>query len=97
MKVYFEHKLIKLSNVDTDPTMEFATKDSIVKFDFEYIIGADGAHSHFRHQMQKGMRMDFSQKYIDMQYMELYIPPDPKKSLRLMLTTCTFGRDMIIC
>lgn len=83
VKVYFEHKLIKLSNVDTDPTMEFATKDSIVKFDFEYIIGADGAHSHFRHQMQKGMRMDFSQKYIDMQYMELYIPPDPKKKFAI--------------
>lgn len=83
VKVCFEHKLVKLSNVDTTPTMEFSTKNGNVKFTFDYIIGADGAHSHFRHQMQKGMRMDFSQKYIDMQYMELYIPPDPKKKFAI--------------
>ncbi|KAI5968425.1 BNA4 [Candida theae] len=83
VKVYFEHKLVKLGNVDTAPTMEFAKKDGNVTFGFDYIIGADGAHSHFRHQMQKGMRMDFSQKYIDMQYMELYIPPDPEKKFAI--------------
>ncbi|KAI5967260.1 BNA4 [Candida margitis] len=84
VKVYFEHKLVKLSNVDTSPTMEFSSKNGIVKFgSFDYIIGADGAHSHFRHQMQKGMRMDLSQKYIDMQYMELYIPPDPERKFAI--------------
>lgn len=83
VEVYFDHKLVKLSNVDTKPILEFATRDGNIKEQFDYVIGADGAHSHFRHQMQKGMRMDFSQKYIDMQYIELYIPPDPEKKFAI--------------
>ncbi|KAI3402595.1 BNA4 [Candida oxycetoniae] len=98
VELYFEHKLVKLSNMDRGgdrggdqdqdqdqghgqqeqrPVIEVVdTKGKLEKYEFDYIIGADGAHSQFRYQMQKHMRMDFSQKYIDMQYIELYIPPD---------------------
>lgn len=79
VEVFFEHKLTGLSNVSSTekkPELSFTTKDNKnVEFQFDYVIGTDGSHSQFRYQMQKSMRMDFSQKYIDMQYMELSIPP----------------------
>lgn len=79
VKLRFGHKLVGLGNVVAEndrPYLEFQTPDKqIERFSFDFIVGADGAHSQFRYQLQKQMRMDFSQKYIDMQYMELSIPP----------------------
>lgn len=79
VSVKFNHKLVSVGNVDSPesrPFLEFSTGSaSIEKYEFDFVVGADGAHSHFRYLMQKRMRMDYSQKYVDMQYMELYIPP----------------------
>lgn len=81
IKVLYNHKLIKIENLygkDCIPKMIFSDRsdnNSKKTFEFDYIIGADGSHSQFRYQMQKTMRMNFSQQYIDMQYIELYIPP----------------------
>jgi kynurenine 3-monooxygenase len=41
------------------------------------IIGADGAFSAIRTQMQKRERFDYSQSYLAHGYKELYIPPKP--------------------
>ncbi|KAF3990915.1 hypothetical protein FT663_02988 [Candidozyma haemuli var. vulneris] len=74
VKVFFEHKLVNMVNGE-QPELQLAAKDGIdKKVKFDYVIGADGAHSQFRYQMQKGMRMDINQQYIDMQYLELSIP-----------------------
>ncbi|KAF5212776.1 kynurenine 3-monooxygenase, mitochondrial precursor [Clavispora lusitaniae] len=87
----FGHKLVGLGSVNEQKSyLEFQTKDSnIERFEFDFIVGADGAHSQFRYQLQKTMRVDFSQKYIDMQYMELSIPPvkgkDPKSEERFAI------------
>ncbi|KAM9930312.1 hypothetical protein OXX59_000605 [Metschnikowia pulcherrima] len=78
VEVLFEHKLTAVQNIagEAKPVLTFITQNGEnTDFDFDFVIGTDGAHSQFRYQMQKGMRMDFSQKYIDMQYMELSIPP----------------------
>lgn len=78
VRVLFDHKLVGLKNAESNPMMTFATLGGEERtFEFDFVIGADGAHSQFRYQMQRGMRMSFSQKYIDMQYLELYIPPSP--------------------
>ncbi|KAK6458674.1 kynurenine 3-monooxygenase mitochondrial precursor [Scheffersomyces xylosifermentans] len=87
IKLLFNHKLIKLAHLEEDseiPSMTFidtSLPHSEPKtFEFDYLVGADGAFSQFRYQMQKFVRMNFSQNYVDMQYLELYIPPndDPK-------------------
>lgn len=84
VKVYFQHKLVRLSNMDKHPAVEtINSTGEMERFTFDYIIGADGAHSQFRYQLQKFMRMSFAQEYIDMQYIELYIPPDPKKKFAI--------------
>lgn len=53
------------------------------KFEFDFIIGADGSYSNVRYQMQKYIRMNYSQEYIDKCYLELYIPPGPDGSFLL--------------
>lgn len=74
----FNHKLVAVSGVagsgSEKPTLKFSTADGIADFSFDFVVGADGAHSQFRYQMQKHMRMDYSQTYVDMQYLELSIP-----------------------
>lgn len=93
VKVNFGYKLVGLGDVVAEnarPYLEFQTPEGQTdKMRFDFIVGADGAHSQFRYQLQKHMRMDFSQKYIDMQYMELSIPPvekeDPKSPKRFAI------------
>lgn len=82
ISIHFNHKLIKLSSIkagEKEPRMTFqctSKEDQEYKeYEFDYIIGADGSYSQFRYQMQRHMRMNFSQEYIDMQYIELSIPP----------------------
>lgn len=70
----FGHKLISMKNTSR-PELTFDVDGVIVTEAVDFAVGADGAHSQFRYHMQKGMRMDVAQKYIDMQYLELYIPP----------------------
>lgn len=79
VEVYFEHKLVDMSNVsakDTSIHLKFAKKSQeFTKREFDFVVGADGAYSQSRYLMQKTMRMDYSQKYVAQQYIELYIPP----------------------
>lgn len=80
IKLLFNNKLVKIEDLDKVPKMTFQeTKGEIKSYEFDYVVGADGSHSQFRYQLQRSMRMNFSQEYIDMQYLELSIPP--KKSL----------------
>ncbi|CUM62640.1 uncharacterized protein PRCAT00000194001 [Priceomyces carsonii] len=81
VEVNFNHKLIRLQNLSNKPSMifinlELSDDEKMKTFEFDYVIGTDGAHSQFRYQLQKSMRMNYSQEYIDMQYLELYIPPN---------------------
>lgn len=88
VNVLFNHKLIKLDNLGEEETpkmtfIDLATEDVENKtktFEFDYVVGADGAHSQFRYQLQRSMRMNISQEYVDMQYLELYIPPGTGES-----------------
>lgn len=90
--IKFDHKLVGVGNTGSDdkkPFLKFSAGESIEKYLFDFIVGADGAHSQFRYQMQRHMRMDYTQKYVDMQYMELYIPPkegaDPESNDRFSI------------
>ncbi|KAK6198091.1 kynurenine 3-monooxygenase mitochondrial precursor [Scheffersomyces amazonensis] len=91
VKIHFNYKLVKilgLEKPDELVTLSFVHSHSefhTAKYD--YLVGADGAYSQVRYQMQYFMRMNFSQEYIDMQYLELYIPPnnDPEASSKFSI------------
>lgn len=85
VRTFFNHKLVKLDS-NNSSRMTFIDGDGQTQvYEFDFVIGCDGAHSQFRYQLQRGMRMDYSQKYIDMQYLELYIPPndDPENKFSI--------------
>ncbi|GMM38607.1 kynurenine 3-monooxygenase [Saccharomycopsis crataegensis] len=75
-RIYFE-KTKKVAN-----TLE---ENAIRTFEYNFVIGADGAYSATRFQLQKFVRMDFSQEYMDCCYIELYIPPGASKKYKFQL------------
>ncbi|KAL2117581.1 hypothetical protein VTJ04DRAFT_7241 [Mycothermus thermophilus] len=46
-----------------------------IEVDFDFMIGADGAHSAVRYHMMKFTRMDYQQQYIDAIWCEFHIEP----------------------
>ncbi|KAL4990254.1 kynurenine 3-monooxygenase [Aspergillus falconensis] len=48
-----------------------------IEVDFDFLIGADGAHSATRYHMMKFSRVDYQQEYIDTLWCEFRIPPSP--------------------
>lgn len=48
-----------------------------IEVSFDFLIGADGAHSAVRFHMMKFAQMNFSQEYIDTLWCEFTIPPAP--------------------
>jgi kynurenine 3-monooxygenase len=48
-------------------------RDREVEIEFDFLIGADGAHSAARYHMMKFTRMDYQQRYIDTLWCEFTI------------------------
>lgn len=67
MRVDKKQDNVEIEYIDPQKVRTFA------KFDF--VIGADGCYSKVRNALMKYVRMDYTQKYIDMCYLELSIPP----------------------
>lgn len=94
IQILFGLKLVKLdfnSKNHDNPVVYFQSnkkKDDdksnpIQSYEFDFVIGADGAYSQTRFQLQKFIRMNFEQEYIDTAYIELVIPPGRKNSYQL--------------
>ncbi|KAF2089192.1 FAD/NAD(P)-binding domain-containing protein [Saccharata proteae CBS 121410] len=89
VKLYFNHKLVgadykkcvawfeKKQSTRTDHPQN-PTQEIEVKFDF--MIGADGAHSAVRYHLMKYTRMDYMQEYIDTLWCEFHIDRDAAAS-----------------
>jgi kynurenine 3-monooxygenase len=85
IKLLFNHKITNLNFTSRDAKVECViNNDNGIKekknYNFDFIVGADGSYSNIRYQMQKYIRMDYSQEYIDKCYLELYIPPGENNS-----------------
>lgn len=53
------------------------------EYKFDIVFGCDGAFSRVRHKMQRRSRFDYSQRFIDVGYKELSIPPNEDGSHKL--------------
>ncbi|KAF2436899.1 FAD/NAD(P)-binding domain-containing protein [Tothia fuscella] len=88
VKFFFNHKLVgadfnknlawferkpSSSQSDTPASTKQPTKETEVSFDF--MIGADGAHSAVRYHLMKFARVDYQQEYIDTLWCEFTISP----------------------
>ncbi|KAJ5095864.1 hypothetical protein NUU61_005220 [Penicillium alfredii] len=54
-----------------------------IEVSFDYLIGADGAHSASRFHMMKFARVDYQQEYIDTLWCEFRIPPSSDGGFRI--------------
>lgn len=79
IKLMFNTKISDLKFNARGATVKI--EDSI--FEYDFVVGSDGSYSNVRYQMQKYIRMDYSQEYIDKCYLELYIPPGENNSFLL--------------
>ncbi|ODQ66959.1 putative kynurenine 3-monooxygenase [Nadsonia fulvescens var. elongata DSM 6958] len=79
IKTYYNHKLVA-SDFEAEGgrvMLTFEHEGKPIIFEVDSLVGADGAYSTTRKHLQRNVRMNFSQDYIDHAYLELYIPPNP--------------------
>ncbi|KAI9894926.1 MAG: kynurenine 3-monooxygenase, mitochondrial precursor [Vezdaea aestivalis] len=79
--LYFGHKLTG-ANFDTNiawfekkGSSAEGSRDLEIEVEFDFLIGADGAHSATRYHLMKYVRMEYHQEYIDALWCEFGIPP----------------------
>ncbi|AEO68139.1 uncharacterized protein THITE_2117536 [Thermothielavioides terrestris NRRL 8126] len=80
---FFNHKLTGADfrrnkawfEVRDDQTASQGQRAREIQIDFDFMIGADGAHSAVRYHLMKYTRMDYQQVYIDTMWCEFQIPP----------------------
>lgn len=74
---WFEQKSVPRTDHAQNPTEETSSSTSQeIEVKFDFMIGADGAHSAVRYHMMKFTRMDYMQEYIDTLWCEFHISPD---------------------
>lgn len=78
---FFNHKLTGADfrgckawfEIQGGPKTDGRSKE--IEVDFDFMIGADGAHSAVRYHMMKYSRMDYRQEYVDTLWCEFQIAP----------------------
>ncbi|UJR38358.1 hypothetical protein I4U23_031028 [Adineta vaga] len=72
--IHFQHKFVSWNREEKIATFQNES-DDYVDFKVDALIGYDGCHSGVRAAMMKLDSVNFSQRYIDTNYMEFCIPP----------------------
>nr|CAD7423962.1 unnamed protein product [Timema monikensis] len=72
---HFHHKLVAADLETGSTTFHRAGQSEEVSETADLVVGADGAFSTIRRQLMKRPGFDYSQRYIEHGYLELFIPP----------------------
>ncbi|KAI9656271.1 MAG: Kynurenine 3-monooxygenase [Bathelium mastoideum] len=89
VKFCFNHKLTgadfnrKLAWFEQREQLTADRRPLEVEIKFDFMIGADGAHSAVRFHLMKYARMSYQQEYIDTLWCEFRIEPSPSGAFRL--------------
>jgi len=84
VKIHFEHRLVRADKARREIELE-ATGEIIVARP-RWVVGADGAFSNMRRELQRGERADYHQEYLEWGYKELTLAPRPDGSSVIELT-----------
>ena len=82
--MHFEHRCTGVDTAKREVTLERAD-GSAVRIQPDWIVGADGAFSRVREEMQRGQRANFSKEFLEWGYKELNLPANPDGSSQLRL------------
>src|SRR5262249_27061446 len=72
VKLHFEHRLVRADKESRE--LEFDVAGKSVKARPQWVIGADGAFSTMRRELQRGERAEYHQEFLEWGYMELTLP-----------------------
>lgn len=75
VKIHFGQKCVQVDLGRPAACFMDSRTGQIIAREATRLIGADGVHSAVRQQMQKSLRFNYSQYYIDQEYKELTMPP----------------------
>jgi kynurenine 3-monooxygenase len=73
VKLHFEHCLVRVNKELRE--LEFETAGGLVKAQPKWVVGADGAFSAMRRELQRGFRANFHREYLEWGYKELTLEP----------------------
>ncbi|KAI1179021.1 hypothetical protein F4777DRAFT_15198 [Nemania sp. FL0916] len=82
VKFFFNHKLTGADFKSRKAWFECRDRTTVsnrpveIEIDFDFMIGADGAHSAVRYHLMKFTRVNYSQEYIDTLWCEFQIKPN---------------------
>ncbi|UZW60121.1 FAD-dependent oxidoreductase [Lysobacter enzymogenes] len=83
VRLHFEHRLAR---IDKDAReLEFEHGEQRVRVKPAWTVGADGAFSRARREMQRGERADYHQEYLEWGYKELSLAALPDGGSRIQL------------
>lgn len=85
VRFFFSHKLV---GVDFKKNLAWfecynSTGSTEIELKFDFMIGADGAHSAVRYHLMKFVPMSYQQEYIDKLWCQFHIPPTAEGDFRL--------------
>ncbi len=83
VKLHFEHRLVRADKESRELEFDVAGKSVTVRP--QWVIGADGAFSTMRRELQHGVRAEYHQEFLEWGYKELTLPagPDGKSLIEL--------------
>jgi len=81
---HFGHRLVRADKEQRQ--LEFEASGCQVHVRPKWVVGADGAFSVMRRELQRGERANFSQEYLEWGYKELTLPAAPDGSSAVRLT-----------
>ncbi|HXA47677.1 MAG TPA: NAD(P)/FAD-dependent oxidoreductase [Burkholderiaceae bacterium] len=84
VKLHFEHRLVRADKAKREIELE-ANGERIVAHP-EWVVGADGAFSVMRRELQRGERAHYHQEYLEWGYKELTLDARPDGSSVIELT-----------
>jgi kynurenine 3-monooxygenase len=84
VKLHFEHRLVRANKELQE--LEFDVAGRTVKARPWWVIGADGAFSTMRRELQHGERAEYHQEFLEWGYKELTLPVGPDGNSMIELT-----------
>jgi len=84
VKLHFEHRLVRVDRGERE--LELDCNGETVTARPAWVVGADGAFSSMRRELQHGMRADYHQEFLDWGYKELTLAARPDGSSVVDLT-----------